>query len=391
MARYLVSGGTGNWNSTTNWSATSGGASGASFPVAGDDVIIDANSLNANLIINVASACATLTFANVYTGNLTWNTPLTMTGNLVLGTGMTITRGVNGAISINGNISITSAGQTIAGITPTLANGICTLVDDLRVGGNLQHTTTGGAFVFNGNKLYFLGATVSMSSGRTVNGTSEFITSGINHTFSGTTFNTPLTFNHSGTVTYSATANFAGSRMKWISGAVDFTTNNNFFTITGSCGFEMGAVVIKNIIIGLTGAGTVVTNYSAVPLRIGTLSIAANCSFDGVSGFDVDSFSGTVSSRTYTLKAGNTYRIRNSITNTFATSGGHNKFKSDTAGAYAFLILDSGATQDLSYIDAEDIDSSGGQTWWSYKPVLTNTLNWKALTVPQTLTIGNFN
>lgn len=29
--RYWVAGGDGNWNSTTNWSATSGGASGASI------------------------------------------------------------------------------------------------------------------------------------------------------------------------------------------------------------------------------------------------------------------------------------------------------------------------------------------------------------------------
>ena len=42
--RYWVSGGTGNWNSTTNWSTTSGGLSGATVPsigVAGDDVFFD--------------------------------------------------------------------------------------------------------------------------------------------------------------------------------------------------------------------------------------------------------------------------------------------------------------------------------------------------------------
>ena len=43
--RYWV-GGSGNWNSslTTNWSATSGGAAGASAPGTADDVIFDANS-----------------------------------------------------------------------------------------------------------------------------------------------------------------------------------------------------------------------------------------------------------------------------------------------------------------------------------------------------------
>ncbi len=43
--RYWV-GGTGTWNSTstTNWSASSGGASGASVPTAADNVFFDAGS-----------------------------------------------------------------------------------------------------------------------------------------------------------------------------------------------------------------------------------------------------------------------------------------------------------------------------------------------------------
>lgn len=41
--RYWV-GGAGNWSSTTKWSATSGGGSGASVPTAVDDVIFDASS-----------------------------------------------------------------------------------------------------------------------------------------------------------------------------------------------------------------------------------------------------------------------------------------------------------------------------------------------------------
>ena len=41
--RYWV-GGTGNWSSTTKWSTTSGGASGASVPTSVDNVVFDANS-----------------------------------------------------------------------------------------------------------------------------------------------------------------------------------------------------------------------------------------------------------------------------------------------------------------------------------------------------------
>ena len=43
MNRYWV-GGTGNWNDTSHWSASSGGSGGASVPTSNDDVFIDGNS-----------------------------------------------------------------------------------------------------------------------------------------------------------------------------------------------------------------------------------------------------------------------------------------------------------------------------------------------------------
>jgi hypothetical protein len=61
--RYWV-GGTGSWNSTTKWSTTSGGASGASVPTASDNAIFDANSATAHYTVTVTdnATCADLTF-----------------------------------------------------------------------------------------------------------------------------------------------------------------------------------------------------------------------------------------------------------------------------------------------------------------------------------------
>jgi len=61
--RYWV-GGTGSWNSTAKWSATSGGASGASVPTASDNAIFDANSATAHYTVTVTdnATCANLTF-----------------------------------------------------------------------------------------------------------------------------------------------------------------------------------------------------------------------------------------------------------------------------------------------------------------------------------------
>jgi hypothetical protein len=63
MDRYWV-GGSGSWSSTAKWSATSGGASGASVPTASDNAIFDANSAAAHYTVTVTdnATCADLTF-----------------------------------------------------------------------------------------------------------------------------------------------------------------------------------------------------------------------------------------------------------------------------------------------------------------------------------------
>ena len=98
--RYWVGATNQNWNNTGNWSATSGGGSGASFPTGSDNVFFDANSnlaVNKNVNINVASACQRIDF-KVYTGAVTMSNSLTVgalvagvTGSVELGSGMLIT------------------------------------------------------------------------------------------------------------------------------------------------------------------------------------------------------------------------------------------------------------------------------------------------------------
>jgi hypothetical protein len=61
--RYWV-GGSGSWNSTSKWSTTSGGASGASVPTSADNAIFDSSSAAAHYIVTVTdnATCANLTF-----------------------------------------------------------------------------------------------------------------------------------------------------------------------------------------------------------------------------------------------------------------------------------------------------------------------------------------
>lgn len=66
MADRYWRGGSGSWNTTTNWSATSGGTGGASVPTAADNVIFDINSgagtSHYTVTVTDNATCANLTF-----------------------------------------------------------------------------------------------------------------------------------------------------------------------------------------------------------------------------------------------------------------------------------------------------------------------------------------
>ena len=68
-ARYWV-GTTTSWNTSANWSATSGGAGGAGVPTSADDAILDSNGTSDCDVDYSFAACKTLTIASGYTGTL---------------------------------------------------------------------------------------------------------------------------------------------------------------------------------------------------------------------------------------------------------------------------------------------------------------------------------
>lgn len=72
--RYWV-GGSGSWNSTTKWSTTSGGASGASVPTSADNAIFNASSgsgaVHYTVTVTDSATCANLTFTPVAADGVT--------------------------------------------------------------------------------------------------------------------------------------------------------------------------------------------------------------------------------------------------------------------------------------------------------------------------------
>jgi hypothetical protein len=93
-SRFWVTGGTGNWNSTTNWSATTGGASGASVPSTSDTATFNASSGAGTATLDISPTIQTLTCTG-FTGTIAFGTntiSLNSTGTIFTGaTTMTVT------------------------------------------------------------------------------------------------------------------------------------------------------------------------------------------------------------------------------------------------------------------------------------------------------------
>jgi len=88
MAAYFwVTGGTGNWNSASNWALTSGGVGGIAVPGSGDTAAIDANSGSGSVTLDISPTIQTLTCTG-FTGTLAFGTntiSLNSTGTIFTG------------------------------------------------------------------------------------------------------------------------------------------------------------------------------------------------------------------------------------------------------------------------------------------------------------------
>jgi hypothetical protein len=137
-ARYWV-GGTDTWNNVagTKWSATSGGAGGASAPVAADDVFFDANSGSGVVTTAANATCLTANFTG-FTGTFDAATNWTISTSLTFDAAMTIVG--TGTIQKTGSGGTwTSNGKTYTGsLRLPLGGGFTTaFADDWTFVGNV--------------------------------------------------------------------------------------------------------------------------------------------------------------------------------------------------------------------------------------------------------------
>ncbi len=292
------------------------------------------------------------TWSNSSTGNL--NLPLTIntSGTITISSSVRYGNGTftyTAGTIVNTSSTVIFTGSTInaSGMTfnnVTFGTGTLTLSSNINLTGIL---TCGGsvAAVANGSSIN-LGGNLVLSGGATLLGTTNLVfNSATSQTWvGGTTGRLGLSteFNLAGTVVLSGVCIYGTGTLLYTSGSVDTTAGT--LQIQVSCTLSLAGITITNLIIGTTAV-------------------------------------------TITMTAG--LVISTSISATGPTSASHSGFVSSSGGVQRILTLSKGATCDLGFINATDIDSSQGRTIYTRKGTLSNATNWKLLTDPRTITSGN--
>jgi|GEM_PF-4797025 len=213
--RYCVASNT--WNNTATWSASSGGASGASVPIAGDIVILERGF---TVTVSAAAACASIQFSGVgATGTtLTVNTGITLT--------MTSTFTVTSLAGANSDGTVAGLGTITGGTTVAIGAGAPTPSGTFTTTLNSSITT------------WTLSAQATLTSYR-----------------SGTNYNNPVFNLTAGTFTTAGTL-AAG-------GILTVNANaGNTATINMNTGAQTGTLVVAGTTAGLTASGTGTTTWN---------------------------------------------------------------------------------------------------------------------------------
>jgi len=220
--RFWVAASTGNWNNTANWSAASGGASGASVPGAADAVTFDNGGLG-NCNINAAVTVVSINVTAGYTGTISQGAnTITTTGTATFAGG--IFTGGTADIIIGSTFTLSGTNFTSTATTIEFRNNTA---------------FTSGSFVHNSGSVRYNG-----SASMTVSGTSpvfnnlEFVGQGHTYTISSAGNITVLnTLSLSGTLSYTLN-----------SGAIDVNGDINISNTATGCG--------GNSMINIIGTGT---------------------------------------------------------------------------------------------------------------------------------------
>lgn len=326
--RYWV-GGTGTWDttSTTNWSATSGGASGASVPTAADNVIFD-SATTYTVTLTGSLACLDIT---VSAGTVTFNDgtspSLTISGGMTLVAGTVWNTFANLTFNTTASKTLTTNGVGISGqIEINAAGGTITL---------------GSALTINQSGVY--GSLII------TNGT--FSTSASNYNFTGTSIIISPNSN-------AKTLSLNGSTL----------TLGGYFLNQSTANFTLNAGTSSiSFILLFTPSDRVIYSTSSITFYNVTFSItdAANF-FLGYTGYTGSmTFNNLTFSNSLSPRPCRVYLYANiTVNGTFSVAGSsvnrRYQFFSDVAGTSRTITA---ATVSMSNADFKDITGAGAGSW----------------------------
>lgn len=260
---------------------------------------------------------------------------------------------------------------------------------------NATHGVNGGSgIVLNGvgRRFNVRGNFASNGSTGTLNGTATITLTGTGTISSTTSIGSNLAavgvdFELNTSSTYTVTSN-----MSFTSGKT-FTRTNGFinwstFTLSINSNYTLNAVGVTFNNINLLAVS--ITLNSQLTLS-GTLQLNGTTTFTGTAGWTCATLLCTTNNSTITLQNSVTYRTTTGVQLVSSLTTLPITMISNNASIRAIWTLDYGATQNIIYVNGTRIDSSLGQTIWTFgglistTPLGAETLNWRTGTRPGTI------
>jgi len=368
------------WNSNTSWSTVSStGVSAGVIPTSIDDIIFDASSATACPISTTIGVCNNITTTG-YTGTLTLNVDLRVSGNHTIGGGTIFTG--SAWYTVAGKNPATTRTITSNGtLFPNFQLGILgpplntlTLNDILNVT-NIRQAISNGINT-NGNSVNVNGSMTMENAGVTWLGTTVYNLIGTGNfgmVAANPNFGNTININTSGTITFLANVRLIGATFTYTAGTVNTTTNSSLFDL-----YANNTVTPKNV---GTGDEIVFNNVRSGAAGInGTTTLGSDMRVGG--NFTVAVFNGYSFNNNTIFVAGNiinpSSNISNGGTSILQMSGSNNASITNTSGT------PSSAT---GYLGRDlIINKSGGAI-----VTLTGSLIINATGKTYTLTAGTFN
>lgn len=399
-SRYWV-GGTGTWDTTTttHWAATSGGAGGASVPVATDAVFLDANSGGGTVTL-AQNVTQTIISLSGFTGTLDFSSntiSLSGSNTTVVNAGTATMTGTPHFIltytGSTGTRTITAANAEASAASYTIQAGSDIIASPARARNFILNDTFTGSLSSAAATVY---GDLTFSANMTIpGGTSTWQIGGssgtVNITTKGVVFDRPAFFGGGAgsTVTIKFLDNFTQGSTR------AFTTWNGTIDGNGkniSIGTFSMLAGTKTLTLG-SGTWTVAGNWDA-NTNVANLTVSASTGMISMTSGSAKTFSG--GGKTWpTLNQGGAGALTIAQSNTFtditATAGGRPSTVTLTAGTTSTVstftlsgtasnlitlnttsagsqatLSDSSGSNSVSYVSLKDIVATGGALWRAY-------------------------